>query len=247
MPARSHRMEDHVTTSRFPTSRLEGADGPGLNSTANRTMGETAAARFSRRGFLQGSMAATATWRSRSPGASGRVAPRACRSTPPCGARSRRATRSRPRSTSYARSTPANGVRSPPRCPSSSPSVAGSGLAGASASAPARPTPRSGVRVEPRPTALAAAAAASRPPDATIDTGGLTLSPSRHERTDAHARPSSRPHDLDPAPPARSRPCSHCSTCWDARSAAPRRASATRTSAACSRSTAAARTRCSTP
>ena len=53
-------MKDDVTTSRFPTSRLEEADGPGLNPTLNRTMGEIVAARFSRRGFLQGSMAATA-------------------------------------------------------------------------------------------------------------------------------------------------------------------------------------------
>ena len=53
-------MKDDVTTTRFPTSRLEEADGPGLNPTSNRTMGEVIAARFSRRGFLQGSMAATA-------------------------------------------------------------------------------------------------------------------------------------------------------------------------------------------
>ena len=44
----------------FKTSQLEEADGPGLNPTNNRTMGEIIAARFSRRGFLQGSMAATA-------------------------------------------------------------------------------------------------------------------------------------------------------------------------------------------
>ncbi len=44
----------------FKTSQLEEGDGPGLNPTANRTMGEIIAARFSRRGFLQGSMAATA-------------------------------------------------------------------------------------------------------------------------------------------------------------------------------------------
>ena len=44
----------------FRTSQLEAADGPGLNPTQNRTMGEIIAARFSRRGFLQGSMAATA-------------------------------------------------------------------------------------------------------------------------------------------------------------------------------------------
>ncbi len=44
----------------FRTSQLEEADGPGLNPTNNRTMGEIIAARFSRRGFLRGSMAATA-------------------------------------------------------------------------------------------------------------------------------------------------------------------------------------------
>ncbi|MDP0927823.1 PhoX family phosphatase [Paracoccus onubensis] len=44
----------------FRTSQLENADGPGLNPTNNRTMGEIIAARFSRRGFLRGSMAATA-------------------------------------------------------------------------------------------------------------------------------------------------------------------------------------------
>ncbi|ORE89865.1 PhoX family phosphatase [Aurantimonas sp. 22II-16-19i] len=44
----------------FRTSRLEEADGDGLNPTSNRTMGEIIAARFSRRGFLRGSLAATA-------------------------------------------------------------------------------------------------------------------------------------------------------------------------------------------
>lgn len=44
----------------FRTSQLEEADGPGLNPTKNRTMGEVIAARFSRRSFLRGSMAATA-------------------------------------------------------------------------------------------------------------------------------------------------------------------------------------------
>lgn len=44
----------------FKTSRLEEADGDGLNPTANRTMGEIIAARFSRRDFLRGSLAATA-------------------------------------------------------------------------------------------------------------------------------------------------------------------------------------------
>lgn len=44
----------------FPTSRLEDAEGDGLNPTANRTMGEIIASRFSRRDFLRGSLAATA-------------------------------------------------------------------------------------------------------------------------------------------------------------------------------------------
>lgn len=44
----------------FRTTRLEEADGPGTNPTANRTMGEIIAARFSRRGFLKGSMATAA-------------------------------------------------------------------------------------------------------------------------------------------------------------------------------------------
>ncbi|MGF1562376.1 MAG: PhoX family phosphatase [Geminicoccaceae bacterium] len=44
----------------FKASRLEEADGPGRNPTGNRTMGEIIAARFSRRGFLEGSLAATA-------------------------------------------------------------------------------------------------------------------------------------------------------------------------------------------
>ncbi|QUS35690.1 PhoX family protein [Falsirhodobacter algicola] len=44
----------------FRTSKLEEADGPGLNPTANRTMGDIIAARFSRRGFLKGSMASAA-------------------------------------------------------------------------------------------------------------------------------------------------------------------------------------------
>jgi secreted PhoX family phosphatase len=44
----------------FPTSQLEAADGAGHNPTANATMGEIIAARFSRRGFLQGSLAVSA-------------------------------------------------------------------------------------------------------------------------------------------------------------------------------------------
>ncbi|UXU76028.1 MULTISPECIES: PhoX family protein [unclassified Paracoccus (in: a-proteobacteria)] len=44
----------------FATSQLEQADGPGLNPTANPTMGEIIATRFSRRGFMRGAMAVTA-------------------------------------------------------------------------------------------------------------------------------------------------------------------------------------------
>lgn len=44
----------------FRTSQLEDADGPGLNPTKTPTMGEIIAARFSRRGFLRGSMASVA-------------------------------------------------------------------------------------------------------------------------------------------------------------------------------------------
>ncbi len=44
----------------FPTSQLEQADGAGHNTTANPTMGEIISTRFSRRGFLQGSLAVSA-------------------------------------------------------------------------------------------------------------------------------------------------------------------------------------------
>ncbi|WP_182086224.1 PhoX family phosphatase [Aureimonas sp. ME7] len=55
-------MNEHVNPRHavFPTSRLEDAEGEGLNPTANRTMGEIIANRFSRRDFLRGSLAATA-------------------------------------------------------------------------------------------------------------------------------------------------------------------------------------------
>lgn len=53
-------MRDQQTRTIFRTSQLEDADGPGLNPTGTRTMGEIIAARFSRRGFLKGSMAVTA-------------------------------------------------------------------------------------------------------------------------------------------------------------------------------------------
>ena len=53
-------MNDDSRHPAFRTSQLEQADGPGRNPTRNRTMGEIIAARFSRRGFLKGSMAVTA-------------------------------------------------------------------------------------------------------------------------------------------------------------------------------------------
>ncbi|WP_292648186.1 PhoX family phosphatase, partial [Mesorhizobium sp.] len=61
-----HRSTEHRSTehrspdAQFRTSLLEENDGPGTNPTDNKTMGEIIAARFSRRGFLQGSLAATA-------------------------------------------------------------------------------------------------------------------------------------------------------------------------------------------
>jgi secreted PhoX family phosphatase len=45
---------------KFRTSMLEENDGPGHNPTDNRTMGDIIARRFSRRGFLQGSLAVSA-------------------------------------------------------------------------------------------------------------------------------------------------------------------------------------------
>ncbi|CDX59988.1 conserved hypothetical protein [Mesorhizobium plurifarium] len=45
---------------RFRSSQLEDNDGPPVNPTDNRTMGEIIAARFSRRGFLMGSLAVSA-------------------------------------------------------------------------------------------------------------------------------------------------------------------------------------------
>lgn len=51
-----HRSPD----ARFRTSLLEENDGPAINPTDNRTMGEIIAARFSRRGFLKGSLAVSA-------------------------------------------------------------------------------------------------------------------------------------------------------------------------------------------
>jgi secreted PhoX family phosphatase len=52
-------MNEHPDT-KFRTSLLEDNDGPGHNPTENRTMGEIIASRFSRRGFLKGSLAVSA-------------------------------------------------------------------------------------------------------------------------------------------------------------------------------------------
>jgi secreted PhoX family phosphatase len=52
--------EPRSPDSRFPTSLLEENDGPAVNPTDNRTMGDIIARRFSRRGFLQGSLAVSA-------------------------------------------------------------------------------------------------------------------------------------------------------------------------------------------
>jgi secreted PhoX family phosphatase len=54
-------MNDHLgPDAKFRTSLLEENDGPGHNATANPTMGEIISSRFSRRGFLKGSLAVTA-------------------------------------------------------------------------------------------------------------------------------------------------------------------------------------------
>jgi secreted PhoX family phosphatase len=54
-------MTEHLTSeSPFRTSLLEEADGEGSNPTANPTMGEIISTRFSRRGFLKGSLAVSA-------------------------------------------------------------------------------------------------------------------------------------------------------------------------------------------
>ncbi len=53
-------MTAHQPDNPFRTSQLEENDGPGRNPTDNRTMGEIIAARFSRRGFLRGSLAVSA-------------------------------------------------------------------------------------------------------------------------------------------------------------------------------------------
>ena len=51
-------MTEHTPI--FKTSQLEAADAEPRNPTANSTMGELISARFSRRGFLQGSLAVSA-------------------------------------------------------------------------------------------------------------------------------------------------------------------------------------------
>ncbi|MGH6762500.1 MAG: PhoX family protein [Phyllobacterium sp.] len=54
-------MNDHISQKDiFPTSQLEEADGEGHNTSANPTMGEIISTRFSRRGFLRGSLAVSA-------------------------------------------------------------------------------------------------------------------------------------------------------------------------------------------
>ncbi|WP_044548542.1 PhoX family protein [Mesorhizobium japonicum] len=54
-------MTDHRSPdTRFRTSLLEENDSPAINPTDNRTMGDIIAARFSRRGFLKGSLAVSA-------------------------------------------------------------------------------------------------------------------------------------------------------------------------------------------
>lgn len=53
-------MNEHATDATFRTSQLEENAGPGHNPTDNPTMGEVISRRFSRRGFLQGSLAVSA-------------------------------------------------------------------------------------------------------------------------------------------------------------------------------------------
>lgn len=53
-------MTDERCPKPFPTTQLEEADGEGHNSSANPTMGEIISRRFSRRNFLQGSLAVSA-------------------------------------------------------------------------------------------------------------------------------------------------------------------------------------------
>ncbi len=53
-------MTEQFSQRIFPTTQLEDADGDGHNQSANPTMGEIIGKRFSRRGFLQGSLAVSA-------------------------------------------------------------------------------------------------------------------------------------------------------------------------------------------
>lgn len=53
-------MNEHMTHKPFPTTQLEEADGEGHNASDNATMGEIISKRFSRRNFLQGSLAVSA-------------------------------------------------------------------------------------------------------------------------------------------------------------------------------------------
>ncbi|NKK98403.1 DUF839 domain-containing protein [Rhizobium leguminosarum bv. viciae] len=53
-------MNEHLSQKLFPTTQLEDADGDGHNTSANPTMGEIIGKRFSRRNFLQGSLAVSA-------------------------------------------------------------------------------------------------------------------------------------------------------------------------------------------
>ncbi|MBY5768903.1 PhoX family phosphatase [Rhizobium leguminosarum] len=53
-------MNEHLSQRIFPTTQLEDADGDGHNTSANPTMGEIIGKRFSRRNFLQGSLAVSA-------------------------------------------------------------------------------------------------------------------------------------------------------------------------------------------
>ncbi|QPB23202.1 PhoX family phosphatase [Rhizobium sp. 007] len=53
-------MNEHLSQKIFPTTQLEDADGEGHNSSLNPTMGEIISKRFSRRSFLQGSLAVAA-------------------------------------------------------------------------------------------------------------------------------------------------------------------------------------------
>jgi secreted PhoX family phosphatase len=53
-------MIEHLSQKIFPTTQLEEADGEGHNVSSNPTMGEIISKRFSRRNFLQGSLAVSA-------------------------------------------------------------------------------------------------------------------------------------------------------------------------------------------